>query len=345
MPQRPADQFQKTRRLVQYAFLALNLWIAAQFLLWVRAFEHGTTPLVARPAGVDGWLPIAGLMNTKLFLTTGHIPAIHPAAMVLFLAFCAISLIAKKSFCSWLCPIGTLSEHLALLGRKLFGKNLRLPRALDIALRGLKYLLLAFFVVFIAAMSAEALTDFLSTPYGILADVKMLCFFRHLGPTALLVLAALAALALVVEQFWCRYLCPYGALMGLLSRVSPLKIRRHVALCTGCGKCARACPAALPVDKLLQIRSAECTACMRCVSSCPTEGALQFSLPLAKIGTPLPRYRRALTPTAFVVLIAALFCGFVLAARATDHWQTHIPNAVYQQLIPNAGQLAHPGLQ
>jgi polyferredoxin len=339
------DRFQKTRRIVQYTFAALNLWIAGQFLLWVLAFERGVEPTVSRPAGVDGWLPIAGLMNTKYFFSTGQIPAIHPAAMVLFLAFCAISLVAKKAFCSWLCPIGTLSEHLALLGRKLFGKNLRLPRALDVTLRGLKYLLLGFFVIFIVGMSAEVLTDFLSTPYGILADVKMLGFFRHLGPVALLVLTVLAALSLVVEQFWCRYLCPYGALMGLLSLASPLKIRRRVALCTGCGHCARACPAALAVDKLVQVRSAECTACMHCVASCPTEGALQFSLPIVETSAPLPRYRRALTPTAFAILIAALFCGFVLAARATDHWQTHIPDAVYRQLIPNAGQLAHPGLR
>lgn len=339
------DRFQKTRHLVQYAFIALNLWIGVQFLLWVRAFEQGHTPTFARPAGVDGWLPIAGLMNTKFFFSTGQIPAIHPAAMVLFLAFCAISLLAKKSFCSWLCPIGTLSEHLAGIGRKLLGKNLRLPRALDISLRALKYVLLGFFALFIAVMSAEAITDFLSTPYGILADVKMLGFFRHLGPKAIVVLTALIVLSALVEQFWCRYLCPYGALMGVLSMASPLKIRRRVALCTGCGHCAHLCPAALPVDKLVQIRSAECTACMRCVSGCPTEGALQFSLPLSEGREALPRYRRALTPTAFVLVLAALFCGCVLVARATGHWQTQMPNTVYQQLIPHADQLAHPGMQ
>jgi polyferredoxin len=52
----------------------------------------------------------------------------------------------KKAFCSWLCPIGTLSESLWMLGRKLFGKNPGLPRWLDYPLRSLKYLLLFFFV-------------------------------------------------------------------------------------------------------------------------------------------------------------------------------------------------------
>lgn len=339
------DRFQKTRHLVQYAFIALNLWIGVQFLLWVRAFEQGHTPTFARPAGVDGWLPIAGLMNTKYFFSTGEIPAIHPAAMVLFLAFCAISLLAKKSFCSWLCPIGTLSEHLAGIGRKLLGKNLRLPRALDLGLRALKYLLLGFFVIFITGMTAAMLADFLSAPYGIVADVKMLGFFRHLGTKAIVVLTALVILSALIEQFWCRYLCPYGALMGVLSIASPLKIRRRVTLCTGCGHCAQLCPAALPVDKLVQVRSAECTACMRCVSGCPTEGALQFSLPLSEGRDALPLYRHALTPRAMVILLAALFCGCVLIARATGHWQTQMPNAVYQQLIPHADELAHPGMQ
>ena len=56
---------------------------------------------------------------------------IHPAAMVLFIAFMLMSLVLKKAFCSWLCPVGTLSEHLWNLGRRVFGRNLRLPKWLD----------------------------------------------------------------------------------------------------------------------------------------------------------------------------------------------------------------------
>jgi len=353
------DRFQQTRRLVQYVFVALNLWIGLQFFLWVLYFERGGQGLhPARPAGAEGWLPIAGLMNFKLLLSTGTIAAIHPAALFLFMAFLAISLIAKKAFCSWLCPIGTLSEHLAMIGRKLLGKNLRLPRWADLALRSLKYLLLAFFLFIIGSMSAAMLSGFLETPYGLLADVKMLNFFRHMSATALAVVAAITLLSCVVEHVWCRYLCPYGALMGLVSLLSPLKIRRNAEACIDCGKCARACPALLPVDKLEQVRSVECTACMNCVSSCAVEGALQFSLPLAAAqkqnpalthirpaALPLPRYRHAVTPLAFVLLLAFFFFGFVLTARATNHWQTHLPDELYQRLIPDADQLGHPGMK
>jgi polyferredoxin len=154
----------------------------------------------------------------------------------------------------------------------------------------------------------------------------------------------LAAFSLLIENFWCRYLCPYGALMGLVSLLSPLKIRRNASACIDCAKCARACPSALPVHKLIQIRSAECTACMACIAACPAEGALQFSLPQGRTNAAqLPHYRRAVTPAALAALLACIFLGFVLFARATNHWQTHVPEAVYQELIPNANLATHPG--
>src|ERR1035437_11175226 len=79
---------QGLRNTVQWSFLALNVWLGVQFYLWVRYFERGGASLyVPRPAGVEGWLPIAGLMNSKYFLLTGHLPSIHPAAMFFFLSF------------------------------------------------------------------------------------------------------------------------------------------------------------------------------------------------------------------------------------------------------------------
>jgi polyferredoxin len=340
------DRSQRIRHIVQASFAALNLWLGLQFFVWVRYFERGGQGVyLPRPAGAEGWLPIAGLMNTKLFLLTGKVPAIHPAAMVLFLAFLAMSVLLKKAFCSWLCPVGTFSEYLWKAGRKLFGRNLRLPRWADIPLRGLKYLLLAFFLVVIGAMSAEALQSFMSTPYGLVADVKMLNFFRNIGSTAAIVIGLLVLLSMLVRNFWCRYLCPYGALMGLASLLSPVKIRRDSEACVECGKCSRACPANLPVDRLVQIRSAECTACMECVAVCSTEHALQFSLaPRRAAATPQRWQLRALTPLALVAVLAYIFFGAILIARSTNHWQTEMPRAVYMDLVPRVNQFGHPGM-
>lgn len=342
----PPNHSRQIRHSIQWAFVALNGWLGVQFYLWVRYFERGGHAMyLPRPAGAEGWLPIAGLMNTKFFLSTGRVPAIHPASMFLFMAFVLMSLLLKKSFCSWLCPVGTLSERLWQLGRKTLGRTLRLPRWADIPLRGLKYLLFAFFLFIIGAMSAGALADFMFTPYGIVADVKMLNFFREISLTALIVVVALVILSMLVQNFWCRYLCPYGALMGLVSLLSPMKIRRDPEACIDCGKCSRACPAALPVDRLVQIRSAECTACMECVAICPAEGALQFALPPRGDVAPEQRwYRRTAGPVAVAGTLATIFFGFVLVARATNHWQTHIPRDMYMYLVPHADEVTHPGM-
>ena len=220
------DGSQRIRRVVQWVFVALNLWIGAQFYLWVRWFERGGQGwLPSRPAGVDGWLPIAGLMNLKYLLTTGQVPAMHPAAMFLLIAFLTMSVVLKKSFCGWLCPVGTASETLWKLGRRVFGRNFKVPRWLDRELRGLKYLLLGLFVFVIAWMPAVALKDFIAGPYGTIADVKMLNLFRTMGVVGIAVLGWLVVLSVLIQNFWCRYLCPYGALMGLASLLSPVKIR------------------------------------------------------------------------------------------------------------------------
>ena len=69
------DRSQALRRGFQLGFLALNVWIAVQFYLFVRYYETGGRSLWAgRPAGVEGWLPIASLMNLKLLVSTGRIP-------------------------------------------------------------------------------------------------------------------------------------------------------------------------------------------------------------------------------------------------------------------------------
>src|SRR4051812_30802340 len=161
--------------MMQFTFLLLNAWIGIQFYLFVRYYESGGQSFRAgRPAGVEGWLPIASLMNLKVLLLTGRLPAIHPAGTLLLIAFLAASLIFRKSFCGWLCPVGTASEYLWRFGRRLFGRNFRLPRGVDVALRSIKYILMSLFIYVVVAMSVPAIRSFLESPYGMVDDVKML---------------------------------------------------------------------------------------------------------------------------------------------------------------------------
>jgi polyferredoxin len=335
------DYSQQLRRAYQFVFLLLNIYLGGMFYIWVRHFETGIGTRVARPSGVEGWLPIAGLMNFKYWLVTGRVPTIHPAAMFLLLSFLAISFLFRKAFCSWLCPIGTLSEYLWRVGRKLFHRNFTLPRWLDLPLRGLKYLLLGFFLWAVSSMSAEAIASFMRSSYGLIADVKLLNFFRHISETGLIVLGILVVASLFVQNFWCRYLCPYGALLGLTSLFSPLRIRRNPAACIDCAKCAKACPSSLRVDKLISVRSAECTACMECVAVCPAKDALQISV-RASVPAGKPRQAPALPAWSLAAGIAVLFLGIVGYAKTTGIWETNVPRSVYIELVPQADQASHP---
>ncbi|HSP90009.1 MAG TPA: 4Fe-4S binding protein [Vicinamibacterales bacterium] len=330
---RGPDRTPFIRRTFQAAFILLNLWIGARFYFFVRYYETGgQTVWVGRPPGVEGWLPIAGLMNLKYALQTGSVPEVHPAAMFLLVAFVAISFVLRKAFCSWLCPIGTLSEWLWEGGREMFGRNAQAPRWLDIPLRSLKYLLLGFFGYAVATMTVPDLHGFITSPYGLVADVKMLNFFRRIGTTGALVIAVLLIGSVFVKNLWCRYLCPYGALVGLVSLFSPARIRREAGTCIDCAKCAKACPSLLPVDQLSTVKSAECTGCLECVAVCPAAGALRLSVGRS----------RAIPTWAVAAAIAAIFLGIVGYAQVTGRWHSRIPDAVYRELIPAADSFAHP---
>jgi polyferredoxin len=331
------DYSQSLRLAVQLFILALNLVIGVQFYLWVRWAESGGRALeVSRPSGVEGWLPIEGLMQLKYFLVSRHVPQVHPAGFFLFVSFLLISFVFRKSFCSWICPVGTVSEYLWKLGRYTFRRNFRLPRSADIALRSLKYVLLSFFAYAIMSMSATTIAEFLVSPYALIVDVRMLNFFRYLGGTAAFVVIALVIASTFVQNFWCRYLCPYGAFLGFVSLLSPARIMRNQGTCIECAKCAKACPSALPVDKLVQIRSAECIGCLECVSPCPAKDTLAMSMAVGL------RKRLAISAWTMAAGIAIIFFGLVGYAKVTRHWNTDLPKQVYIQLVPNANEQPHP---
>lgn len=319
---------------MQSLFLLLNLGLGAQFYLFVRHFESGgATPAVSRPPGVEGWLPIAGLMNLKYWVATGLLPDVHPAALVLLLAFAGMSWMFRKAFCSWLCPIGTISEWLWRGGQELIGRTFVAHRWVDIPLRGLKYLLLGFFAWAVLNMTPADIQGFLESPYGLIVDVKMLNFFRHLGVVGATAIVVLVAASVFVKNAWCRYLCPYGALLGLVSMASPTRIRRSHTACIDCAKCAKACPSHIPVDTLVSVRSAECTGCLECVAVCPAAGALDL--------TAGRKTRLSFGTVATGVVL--IFVLLVSAAMLTGHWRTTLPDATYFELIPKADDFGHPG--
>lgn len=322
------------RNGIQIVFALFLVYTGWQFAQFVAHFESkGAFPFVSRPASVEAFLPISALVAFRSWIGTGVFDTVHPAALVILLTVVGTSALFKKGFCSWICPIGTASEWLARLGRTVFGRNLRPPALLDLLLRGLKYLLLAFFLwAIVLSMTSRDASLFLRSPYNMMADVKMLQFFARPGTEVVAALVALAALSMLVSNFWCRYLCPYGALLGLASVLSPLKITRNASRCTNCGLCSRACPNRIDVANAGRVLSPECNACLECVAACKRKGALGLALPFSK-------------PTVNVwVLPGLLLAAFVAAmvfAQVTGHWDTSLSYQDYARLIPVAGSLSH----
>jgi polyferredoxin len=215
----------------------------------------------------------------------------------------------------------------------MFKRNFALPRWADIPLRSLKYILLFLLVWLIVGMSVEDLGAFLGSPYGLVADVKMLDFFRAAGRTTIWVCSALVILSVITKNFWCRYLCPYGALMGLVSMASPTRITRDPISCIDCGKCTKACPSLIPVDVLLTVRTPECNGCLTCVSVCPVKDALEMRTVVRKCRVP------AMTIAVGVATIFLLVVGY---AKTMGYWDGSVPEHVFFELIPNASSYAHP---
>jgi len=334
------DYSQRLRLGAQSFFVGISVWVGTQFYFWVRWAESGGVgSAVLRPAGVEGWLPIEGLMQAKFVLWSGRWPLVHPAAFVLFAAFVLTSFLLRKAFCSWICPVGTVSEYLWKMGRRIFRRNFRLPRWVDLPLRSVKYLLLGFFVYAVAMMSAAAIAEFVASPYGLVVDVRMLNFFRYISGTAALVIGVFVIASVLVQNFWCRYLCPYGALMGLAALFSPLRITRRESACIDCAKCAKACPSSLPVDRLIQIRSAECTGCLECVAVCPAQDALALNFAGPR------RVRRGVPAWGVAAGIVIVFFGLVGYAKSSGHWRTELPTEVLFKLVPAANEQLHQGLQ
>ncbi len=316
---------QIVRRGVQAAFLVLCAWIGVQFALFMRwAGSGGNAAYAAHPAGAEGFLPISALLSLKYWMVAGRIHGLHPAGLFIFLAILGIGLLLRKGFCSWLCPVGTLSEQLWMLGRRLFGRSLAPPRWLDYPLRAVKYLLLGLFLLAVWRMDGPALEGFLDSPFNALADVKMYLFFAHISGLALGVVLALAGLSVLVQNAWCRYLCPYGALLGALSLASPLRITRAAASCIDCGRCTKACPSRIQVHRAGRVGGNECTACYRCVAACPVKDTLEMRAPMGK----------AVPGWVFGLLVAGLFVAVTGLAMLSGHWDTALSRRDYLQLIP-----------
>lgn len=328
---------QRLRFYSQLFSLAINTWIGVQFFLFVNYLQSGGKAwFVPRPPGVEAWLPIGSVVSAKYWWNTGIVNDIHPSGLMILLAILLVTFLFKKGFCSWICPVGFFSEILGDISDKFWRRRIIPPRWLDYPLRSLKYIILGFFVWHILIQYTPLqIEGFLYSDYNVISDILMMRFFTDITPLALKVLTVIFVLSLVVRGFWCRFLCPYGALLGLLSFLSPTRIRREPANCTGCSSCATACPAFIKVDTVKEVVSDECIGCMACVESCPVSGALQIKAVSKK---------RTVSPMKWAAVLLIVFWGLLLSVKLWGPWDNSITTEQYQQMVEPAlkGDYAHP---
>lgn len=322
-----------TLRLISQSLFSLFCLLVGlqfyQFYLWATNISAHAAQ---RPPAVEAFLPIGALVSLKRLILTGEYDTLHPAGLTIFLAALFLGLFLRKGFCGWICPVGFASNLAAGIGRKLHTLVV-VPAWIDLPLRSLKYLLLATFSWLILwNMNLQELTSFHYSSYNMISDAKMLHFFLAPSLLAASIMLALVALSFMVKNLWCRYLCPYGALLGLLAVFSPFQIRRDPKLCIHCHKCEAACPSSIQITARETVRTGECIGCLECLPVCPQKECLQLTLP-GKAAAP---------PLLLPALIIGSFLLFWLLARITGHWQSQIPPETfhhYYQLLQSVG---HP---
>lgn len=324
--------FHTLRLLVQSAFLLACLYSGYRFYQFYQWAMGNSATFVARPPAIEGFLPISGLVSLKRFLLTGVYDRIHPAALTIFIAALLIAVFFRKGFCGWICPVGFVSNLVERAARYL--KILRRPSAwLDYALLSCKYLLLAFFSwLILVRMDLAALESFSRDPYNLVVDARMLLFFIAPTVTTIWALSALVLASFFLRNFWCRYLCPYGALMGILAWHGPLRINRDEQSCINCRKCEKVCPGSIRVAEQTVVTSPECLGCLECVAACPVDNCLRVST-----------YHRRKLPTWLVPLgVLSFFLIAWAVAHLTGHWQSTVPPEILRSYYPMSATMAHP---
>ena len=238
---------QVTRRTIQFAFLALVL---------LGVFYWG--------ANCERWCPFGGVEALYSYAADGNMLCSLSVSNFYMLGGLLVStLLLRRAFCAYLCPIGAISEGVHRLARWLRLPSIRVPAKVDRGLALLKYGVLAGILV-LTWQAGELIFRGFDPCYALIS--------RHgtdITYWAYVVSGAIVFFSLLVALPFCRWFCPLAAVMNPFSRFGLARVKRDSSHCIDCGLCAKSCPSAIPVDRLPQVTAARCTACLSCVDACP----------------------------------------------------------------------------
>lgn len=224
------------------------------------------------------------------------------------LVILAVTLLFGRVFCNWICPYGTLHQFVGWLfnignARDRIKENRYRPiyylkylvlavmllmafmGALQIGLLDPICLMYRSFATVVAPATDMAIDTVSLKANGLSLDTLWLDNLKFAPGVELrifvgsfwigLMIFVLVAANTFIPRFFCRVLCPLGALLGVTSRFALFRINRDVHKCTDCDLCLTRCEGA--ADPQGAVRLSECFACMNCIDDCP-EDALSFSL-------------------------------------------------------------------
>ena len=247
-------------------------------------------------SSVERYCPFGGLATTYSLFTEQNLScATGEFNVTLLLALLVLTVLARKVFCSWVCPIGALSEWVgsaaAVLsarvprlvrrsratgddadepGRRRVPRNRKThgsglvnpPRWLDRPLRWLRLPVLALVLGFSFYTAELIFRPF--CPYYVTFSMNG----HDVELWSYVILGGLLGLVIVIPMGFCRYLCPLGGALWPFSAGGRLRLRRDSSSCTSCRACDRACPHSLPISTSEELRSGECTLCLECTHAC-----------------------------------------------------------------------------
>jgi len=261
------------RTFVQVFFVALIFAISINHTL---EESYGMTIPFLSAASLHAICPFGGVVTLWQFITTGNfIQKIHSSALILMFAALLLGILVGPVICGWVCPFGSIQEWLGKIGKKLFKKRFNhfVPEKLDRYLRFTRYILMVLVIVNTAISGTLMFQDI--DPYYALFNF----WTSEIAISAYVILGVTVLLSLLVERPWCKYACPYGAVMGLTNLIRIFPVRRNKNTCISCKKCDVACPMNINVSNANVVRDHQCISCMKCTSdvACPVADTVLFA--------------------------------------------------------------------